>query len=110
MTEENKLRRTWEVEINEETNDVSVTCKLIPTCFLCSLPENGGRKVYMDGWALRPQNFELEPGSGVKDAYALDTTVTCPVCGSCEVFGTAISKREYEAIRRVLNEQLAKKS
>lgn len=98
----------WEVQRDGE--DITVTCHQTPTCHYCALPENGGERINMHGWSMRLQNFEVRPNSGVKDAHALDTTVWCPNCGSCEVFGVAITKDEYDGMKGVLNGQLARKS
>jgi hypothetical protein len=104
----NELRTAWEIKIDGK--DIEARCKRIPLCYYCSLPENGGEKVKLRGWSINPQNFELIPNSGDKNAYALDTVVRCPVCGSCEIFGIALSKEEYDKMMGIIHGQLAGKN
>lgn len=81
----------WEVK--HEGDSVFVDCRFRPTCPHCSIP--------VDVLQAKLLNFDLVPYSGKRDAHAIDTECICPKCGYWDVFGVALSKDEYKALRKI---------
>lgn len=46
--------------------------------------------------------FELRFPHNDKDAYAIDIDAQCQRCGNTETFGVAVSKEEFELLRKEL--------
>lgn len=81
--------------VKEEFNDITIDCLTPPTC-------------YFDGSPLKLLtskllNFDLEPGSGKKDAHAIDMECRCQKCGWYDPFGVPLHKRQYNKLSAFLS-------
>ena len=83
--------------VKEEGDDIIVDCKSMPTC-----PHDGSLEKLLTSKLL---NFDLEPGSGKRDAHAIDMECRCQRCGHLDTFGVALSKSEYIKLYRLLHVQ-----
>ncbi len=82
--------------VKRDLDDVIVDCLRPITCPHCG----GVEKLLMS----KLLNFDLEPGSGKREAHAIDMECRCQSCGHWETFGVAIKKSEYDRMSVMLND------
>ena len=83
----------WVVE--EQGNDILIDCHTQSLC-----PFDGSGEKLLTSKLL---NFDLVPGSGEKDAHAIDMECRCQECGHWDIFGVALSESEHNKLYAVLN-------
>lgn len=80
--------------ITEDVDDIVIDCATPPTCWF-----DGTQPKLMTSKLM---NFDLVPGSGKRDAHAIDMEFRCQVCGWWDIFGVPIHKRQYEKLHEML--------
>lgn len=93
MVQEN-IGTPYRLWAGDETVTTGLVCLFQPKCQFC--------ETNMQVWTIKPQNFEINDGTGHKNAHAMDIEMWCPTCGYTEMFGVPISKEHYEFVQRRL--------
>jgi len=83
--------------VEDDESLTGLTCDFIPKCLYCNAPMNPD--------TVKLSNFQINDGTGEKNAHATDVEVCCPDCGCWITFGVAISKERFEKTTKNLEQE-----
>jgi len=83
-----EVSQMWKLDYDDKHIDVIWTSKVHPHCRFCKTP--------VVGHMLKKMKIsDIDGYSG----HALDIECICPDCGAMYIFGTAITKKDFESIK-----------